>query len=630
MAEIETVINDAKQYAGELLDDARDLVSTANRVSQSRVQINARELSWQSSADVDAEFAAAGDLDPFGGVFTPPSSGGISSVSFQQNYIPNVPVIPDAPIPLNVASLFKTPLPGWNVADFTKSAPNVNTNISFPSAPALNLPSQPGGAGSVIVVPDVVAPTFDDVMDVPTISELDVTGRIESEFVATRAELTVAADDYAESWMVRHCPNYHAGMAALEARITTAMAGGNAMDETWEEAIYDRANVRVNDQTHISQDALTKDYARRGFTLPPGAVMAGLSRIRHEGNRNLADVSGNIANQRAQIELQHLQFGMQMSATLRQHFSSAMQGYMQLVFTANGQALDYAKEIGRWAAELFNQRIQLYQLEMQRYQAEAQVYAVRLESAFAIIRQFEVQIEAEKLKIDLDSNEIALYEATIRGEQSKIDIYNSQLQGIRTQLEAEAQKMEVFETEVRAYTARISGKESEYNAYRAAIQGDAAKVDAYQSQVQAYGQQVDAAATVVSAERAISQSITDYNQSLISKRESDIRKYIAELQSEGTRFDSEVTAYKAGLERYNIEVRARLQLVGVAFDKDRLELQAAIASLDNNMRAQQGNVDSFLKSIDTQASIANSGASIIGDMAASALTTNNTVLTQEE
>ena len=42
------------------------------------------------------------------------------------------------------------------------------------------------------------------------------------------------------------------------------------------------------------------------------------------------------------------------------------------------------------------------------------------------------------------------------------------------------------------------------------------------------------------------------------------------------------------------------------------------------------NVDSFIKAITSQADVSNAGARIIGDMASSALTTNNTILTSEE
>tara|TARA_R110002110_G_scaffold415835_1_gene657232 strand:+ start:47651 stop:49543 length:1893 start_codon:yes stop_codon:yes gene_type:complete len=630
MATIETVINDAKAYAGDLLGEARQLVNSATLVSQGRAFVNVQDISWNTLGDANGEFAATLSPGDFSDSYLTPDSSDIEQLDLQPNYIPNTPDFPPAPATLDTSGLFSINRPDWNLADFTKAAPTINTNLQMPQAPDISLPGDPESPGSAIQVPTVTPPTFDDQLDQVALSEVDVTGRIADEFTITREQLVTAASSYADAWLTQYCPGYHDGMAELEGRISEALAGGSAMNEAWEEAIYDRAVVRVNDEQHRAQEALTVDYARRGFTIPPGAVMAGLSRIRHETARNLADVAGNIANERARLELQHLQFGMQISTTLRQHFSSAMQNYMQLVLSANGIALQYAQEIGRWAAELFNQRAEMYRLEIQRYQAEAQVYAVRLESAFAIIRQFEVQIEAERLKIDLDSNAIALYEAKIRGQQSKVDLYNARLQGLRTQLEAEAQKMSLFETEVRAYAARVSAKESEYNAYRAAIQGDTAKVDAYQAEVQAYGAQVQAAGSKVDAERAISQSINEYNRSLIDQRDSDIRKYVAEIQGESARFGSSVDAYKAALARYSTEVEARLRVVSTNYDRDKLELEAAVARVETNLRAQISNVEGYIRSIASQADITNAGANIIGDMASAALTTNNTILTSEE
>lgn len=629
MADIDTVINDAKEYAGDLLDEARELVSDANRISQGRAVVNVQEIVWESTTDDDAGFID--DLPTeFDGVYVDPDKTDLEAVALLAPYFPNIPVFPEAPDELDTRNLFRLAAPHWDIADFTTAAPNVNTNLAIPASPAIDLPETPASSDDLFTVPEVVAPTFDDQFNGTAPTELDVTDRIADEFTVTREQLAVAADSHATNWLLRHCPGYDAGMAALEARVTECMEGGSAMNEAWEQANYDRALIRTNDEQHRAQVALTEDYARRGFALPPGAVMSGLSRMRFESSRNMADISANIANERARIELQHLQFGMQISATLRQHFSSAMQGYMQLIFTANGQALQYAFEIGRWAAELFNQAVQLYNLELSRYQAEASVYAVRLESAFAIIKQFEVEIQAEQLKIEVDRNAIALYEAKINGEKAKVEIYNSQLEGIRTQLQAEAQKVEVFESQVRAYAARVGGKEAEYNAYRAAIQGDAEKVNAYQATVQAYAQQVQAAGTKTDAERSISQSVADYNRLLIDQRDSNIRKYVAELEAEGKRFTTALDAQKVALAQYTTMVEARLRLITTNYGKDQLELRAAIARVESNLRAQITNVDSYIKSITSQADISNAGANIIGGMASSVLTTNNTILTSEE
>lgn len=628
--DIDTVINDAKEYSGQLLEEARSLVSDANRISQGRAWVNVRDVVWESTTNDDMDFVDNTLPDDFDGTYVPPDAADLAEIPILEPYFPNMPDFPDSPDDLDTNDLFRINLPAWNVPDFNTTAPNVNPNLVIPEQPDIDLPETPVSAGDLYTVPDVVAPTFDDSLDVTAPTELDVTGRIESEFTVTREQLAQAADDYATNWLRQHCPNYDAGMAALEDRIAQAMAGGNAMDEEWEQANYDRALIRTNDEQHRAQRALTEDYARRGFAIPPGAVMAGLSRMRFESARNTADISANIANERARIELQHLQFGMQTSAMLRQHFSSAMQGYMQLIFTANGQALQYAAEIGRWAAEVFNQQVQLYNLEVSRYEAEARVYAVRLESAFAIIKQFEVEIEAEKLKIDVDRNAIALYQSKIDGEKSKVEIYNAQLEGIRAQLQAEAQKVEVFESQVRAYAARIGGKEAEYNAYRAAIQGDTAKVEAYQATVQAFAQRVQAAGAQTDAERAISQSVADYNRLLIDQRDSNIRKYMAELDASDKAYGNTIEAQKLALAQYTTAVEAKLRLITTNYGKDQLELRAAIARVETNLQAQMANVDSFVESITAQADITSSGAGIIGNMASSTLTTNNTVLTKEE
>ncbi len=630
MASIDSIISDAKDYAGDLLKEARDLVNDANRIAEGRSFVNAQELAWQITPEPEDDFVNTNLPSPFSDVYTSPDAAGIEEIEFLEPYVLTLPEFPKPPEELDTSGLFDFERPHWDVPDFTTAAPNINTNLPFPIEPSLALPESPQASEDLFTVPTVVAPTFDDHMNGVVVEKVDVTGRIANEFTVTRAQLINAADSYAESWMVTHCPNYHAGMAALEERIASAMAGGSALNEAWEQAVYDRAMIRVNDENQRAQQALTADYARRGFPLPPGAVMGGLSRLRYEQSRNTADVSANIANERAKIELSHMQLGMQLSFNVRQHFSSAMQGYMQLVMTSNGLALEYAKEVGRWAAELFNQGIELYKLELARYQAEAQVYSVRLESAFAIIKVFEVEIEAEKLKIDVDRSAIALFEAKILSEQSKVELYNSQLQAIRSRMEGEAQKISVYETQVRAYAARVGAKSSEYDAYRAAIQGDMGRVEAYQATVQAFGARVQTTSTRVSAERDISQSIAEYNKSLIERRDGTIRKYLADVTAESARFDGTINGHKVALAQYQTRVEARLQLVTTRYEKDRLMLQGALAKVETNLKAQMKNVEGFIRSIVAQAQITQSGGKIIGDMGSSVLTTNNAIIIAEE
>ena len=630
---IDQIITTATDYATSLLGDAREMANEAQTIASGRITASWFPLDWRPlDDDDDLSLATAEESKP--GAFTDsyisPDASLIEGLDFLPAYLPGLPELPAAPSVLDTSGLFATPRPEWNVPDFTTDLPVVNTAIALPTTPTITIPDAPEAGDSGLVVPDIVVPTFDDQFTGTAPETVDGAARVASEYESRWPAIVATAGAYVDTWMTTHCPEYHAALATLESRIATAMEGGNATDEAWEQAIYDRARVRVVDEQHVSQRSITTEYSKRGFVIPPGAVMAGLARIQHEGSRNLAAVSAEIAVQRAQMELQHLQFAMGLSAQLRQGFVSASANYMQLLLSANGQALDYAKEIGRLAIEVFNQRVQLYQLEIQRYQLESQVYTVLLESAFAELRKFEAEVEAEKLNIDLDRNAIALFEAKISAERNKIEIYNAQIMAARTALESEAQKVAIYESQVRAYAARVNGKESEYNAYRAAIQGDMSRVEAYQTEVQAYGTRVQAAGTVVEAERSISQSINEFNRGLLQKQEGQIRQYAANIQGETARIGANVDVYRSAVTAYAAEMDAKTRILTTRYEKERVNLNALIADAENRIKIQALNVESFLKAIGTQADVTNASARILGDMASSALSVNNAIVSQTE
>lgn len=628
---INTVIDDAAAYANSIFDDAREMADDAQTIAAGRASASWFPLRWEPLDDSDDfSLATAEDSKPDDLVVTyvPPDSSGIENPDLLPAYMPAMPALPDAPDSLDTSGLFLTPRPEWSIPDFTVDAPIVDTSIALPSAPDVTTPEAPVAGDSGLTVPEVIVPTFDDRFAGSAPSTIDGAARVASEYESRWPAIVATADSYVETWMTQNCPAHHAALATLESRIAAAMEGGSATDESWEVALYDRARVRVIDEQHVAQRAITTEYGKRGFVIPPGAMMSGLARIHHEGARNLAATSAEIAIERARLELQHLQFAMGLSAQLRQGFVSAAANYMQLLLSANGQALDYAKEIGRLAVEVFNQRVELYRLEIARYQLESQVYTVKLESAFAELRVFEAEIAAEKLNIDLDRNAIALFEAKISAERNKIEIYNAQILAVRAALESEAQKIAIYESQVRAYAARVNGKESEYNAYRAAIQGDMSRVEAYQTEVQAYGTRVQAIGTQVDAERGISQSINEFNRGLLQAQEGQIRKYVADIQGESTRVGSNVDAYRAAVAAYSAEMDAKTRILTTRYEKERVNLTALIADAENRIKIQAINVESFLKAIGTQAEVTNASARILGDMASSALSVNNSIVSQ--
>lgn len=624
---IEDIITNANTYAADILDQAVAMVEDAANTAQGRVYLSTQPWSFRPD-DPDTSFVVDELPSAFTDTYVAPDGSQIETAQFLDPYIPVTPQIPEAPAELDVSGLFDIPRPEWSIPDLIATEPTVDTDIALPALPSIVYPDAPEGESDALLVPDITVPTFDDTFagEAPDVTDIGAT--YQAIYAQALPEMRDAVVAQADAWILQYCPDYFTALATLESKIAAGMEGGTGMTGAWEQNLFERGRLRVLDQHDANTRAVSEAHAKRGFAAPPGALMGGLARAQFETSRNLSVLAAEVLNERQRIELQHLQFCAQLSTTIRQSIINNALAYMQTLATANGQAIQYAGESARWAAEMFNQRVQLFTLELERYRTEGQLFSVRMEAAFAELKKFEAEVEAERLKLDVDNAAVALYRAKMEGEQTKIQMYVAQFEGVRAQVQVQAQQVAVFESQVRAYAARIGAKEGEYNAYRAALSGDTAQVEAYATQVQAYSQRVNAIGTTVDAERAISQSITEYNRALIERQDAGIKKYLAELNAEGQRFSSSVEANKAALARYSTEINARLTAITSQYERDRLVLQGKQTEYDGRIKTMVAGAELSQKGIAAQADIVNAGARVLGNLASAALTVNNAIVTQ--
>jgi len=405
---------------------------------------------------------------------------------------------------------------------------------------------------------------------------------------------------------------------------------GNALSDAVEQRIYDRARSRALAEQEALQRSVTDGLAKRGFVLPPGAVQAGLAQAQQATSQNVSRAAAEVAIQRAQIELQHKQFCMQLSMGLRQTVINNAIAYLNGLIAINGQSLDYARQIGALAAEIFNQGIQLFNAQLDYYKAEAAVYETKLESAFAQLKVFQAQVEAEKLKVEVDKAQIDLYQAKIDAESLKIRTYVAELEGIQNLVALERLKVEVFDSKVRAYAARVGAKESEYGAYRAAIQGDLGKVQAYGATVDAYRATIQAEGVKAEVDRTHAGVVTDWNRHLNERYQVNLGRYETQVRGETARIGSDVDVHKVAVESYLGRLKAKL-------DARSSDLQAAELDLKERITQFEGDVKTMLTSgtlssdgIKAKAEIATAGARVLQGLGTAALSVNNSIVSYSE
>lgn len=177
-----------------------------------------------------------------------------------------------------------------------------------------------------------------------------------------------------------------------------------------EQGIYDRARSRREADLRHKKDAAYNEFAKRGFSGPPGALQELLQRYDIEDHREETDLNRDIIKQQADLVRQKYEFLMQLGQNLNTHL-----------------------------------------LERARFQAGTAMEKARLQLQFAL-DVFSSKLRKAEIQSTLLQAEVQIYAEQARMESLKFDAYRSQIQGVQTKAELERIKTQIF-SEVRQATS---------------------------------------------------------------------------------------------------------------------------------------------------------------------------------
>ncbi|MBT8075175.1 MAG: hypothetical protein KJN61_01785, partial [Gammaproteobacteria bacterium] len=245
-ATVTDIINDARTFASSSYDSAEDLISSANSAASGLVLLDPRQLNFATTGTDDVGFLA--EPPTFSDGYTKPTSRP-PQPSLETFILPTIPDFPTAPDELDTSTLFQFDRPTYDIGGFDGTIPDITTEYDFPAVPSITEYADPVTTPlDLRDTPDVDAPTFEnsvtvhDPGDVPDLSDIYLT-TVETAIPEFRAWV----ENYADSWIDRYAPGYHAAMAQLEAAISRGYDGNTALPDDIEAQIFDRAVSRSLD-----------------------------------------------------------------------------------------------------------------------------------------------------------------------------------------------------------------------------------------------------------------------------------------------------------------------------------------------------------------------------------------------
>lgn len=538
----------------------------------------------------------------------------------------SVPDLPPPPADLDTSDLFLTPRPTFDVQDTTGSPPDIDTDFVFPDAPLITLPDAP--AAITLDLPEVVdpaLPSFDAVFQGETPTAPDAAAQVRIEYDQLAPVMRAVVDESVDAIIARLNPAQNAAMAQLEQRIAERLEGGTAMNEAWEQALYDRTRSRIHAEVAAATDEALVASGKRGFALPQATIAALIARVRTAASDRLAASATEVAIQRHQLELGFLQFVMGLSQSMRQMMLSTALQHAANMVGVNGQAIDMARATAALLVDLHGAAIQLYQAQTQQYRAEADIFEARLRAALAELEKARVQLDMEQAKINANRTEVDIYQARIAAQSELVRQYVAQLDGIRTRAEVQRQRVDIYGETVRAYLGKVQAKQAEFGAYRAAIDGDSARVDAFAQQVAAYRSQVDAARSITDAQTSANEAIAQFNSAQQQRYAATVEQVKTELQVSLGEFQANAEAYSRRLDQFRTAAGLRETNARLALAEFQATTQASTDIFRGLLAQATSNNNISVEQVRMLADSARSSASVLGGVASTYISSLNTM-----
>ena len=626
MSTASEIIANSKSYAEEALQGAMTLADRAastfySPTGQPLEPLNIQQPPGITINNTPPAFSSSYESTLFTGVM-PEFVGteGISGIVTTVGNVPNAPTLPNKPVAptYNVGSFDKT-VPTLSIPDL----PGVPDSISY-TAPVITnktMPSKPN-----VSVPNSIVSWNEQTPGDPANYSL----QLKASYKEMSPEFKSFVEQGAQEFLTLYAPEYESNRTLIESKINEITAGGTAMTDSIEAQIYERGRTRAEQESNKLQHEVLLANKERGMYIPAGATTAAILQAKRGSSMANAQYASETAIERMKIELQHLQFGLQLSMSLHDVALQSMLQQSQILVSVNGQALQYAVEFTKALVDQYNQRLQLLSSQIDVFKAKIEQARLLYEQTTLQLDVYKAELEAVKIEVDVDQAKVNLYLGLIQSEEAKMNLYTSQIKGIETAAQVEYYKVQIWGEEVKAHVANVQGKTAEFQAYTAAMEGNVATAKIYATEMDGYVAKAKVEEGVANTKLAVLEAEIKNN---IARTQA----FIAQVSAHEANNKDKIAEFTANSTNEQNRLRAWISVNEQLLKKNQIETQSTIAM--NDARAKElgmqaanthQNTEAWSRAMENRMRATIDAAQVYGSLAGTAMSAQNTMVQQYE
>lgn len=505
--------------------------------------------------DINADIRVDIDLDPVG----PTSFGTITSqlpdpVELEDVPDLTLPIIPE--FNSSIASLNIPSPPPWTAPGAAPVRPDVE-DVILPEAPIITLPPLP--TLEEISIPEfagVTLPVFDATE--PTFQGSALPGILQWQ------EPTYAPEIIDE----------------VLVQIRRLWDGGSGIPPAVEQAMVERAMSREDMIANREIDAVAEEFSLRGFTMPNGVQAARADQMRQDLAVKKLALNRDLTIEFAKYQIENVRFAVQQGIAAENVFVNIFLNMAERLFQA-------AKFQIESQIQIYGAQVSLYNAQINAYQIRAQVFDIQVKAALSYIEVFKAEVEAEIARGQINEQRVRTYSAQVQALMTGVEVFKAQMQGAAVQADVIRNVIEAYKADVQAYAERINADKVRFDAYEAQVRGEAAKAGIIDSEARAYAALIQGKVSLADIESKRADVYIQRNRLLLEA-------YVAELDAEKTRIQSQVGVIQAGAQAYTADTQRYSAQASAETAKAQVQVSAKEAELRTNISFYQAQVQAYI------------------------------------
>lgn len=594
------IVGSAQSYAKSWVQSADSLMTTFDKLAQAKIVVEPPDLDFGALSDAPLDYL---------------------------NQVVKAPRLANSilPVPLSIAGDFPAP-PDFSgiepvaMPSFSASLPAVE----IPDAPTVTLPAAPGAAPTFTLpdMPDAPAVAFPALPELAAIA-LPAVPSVDLPTFADTAP-TYDLDPPSSTFAFAEAEYQSALLDGVKAKLLEDLShGGYGIEPADETALWSRAREREAMAGNQMAQEVARDFASRGFMVPPGAMFSAMEAARAKLQQAANTLSREIALKRADLYVQNRQFTIQQVRETEQMLIGFHAAQME-------RFLNVAKATAEFALSFYNARVAGFNARLDAHKTAAAVFETRLRAAVEVINVYKAQIEAARVASDMNRAQVDTFRARVEGVQSVVNVYRTQMEAVQTQANIERTRLDAYKAAVDAYVATVQAKSAEFGLFEARIKGEMSKVQIFETQVRAFNAQVDGAKVQSEVVNLKFQQELEKARLALTRRSQAIedakaRSDLALANQKMTlnHFEVDSANFKAdaqiGIER----ARAAMQLQESAYRAKEIEARA-------DLESARLTLESIKAQFQTQLGAADAGSRVYAQMVSGALSSVNTLVSMSD